>query len=239
MSMQLVSNSVLGLASFLMVFGIAACKKKETTAPAQDPLAIAEQNLKTSPSFDNHISLGLAYANRGMRDQALDMYTKAKDLNPNSPLAWNNMCAELNAQKRHAEALPNCEKAVQLDGKFTLAKNNLQWTQAKLAETKATVADRKKKLLAQPSVKSAELMALGFDFYNLKDYAQSAEVWGMIKSTDAEYSKAQNNMATSYILNNQLGLAETHIGIALKLEPTNQLFLNNKNWLNQKKSAKK
>lgn len=216
-----------------------ACTKKNQPAAGTDSLQQAEANLQTSPSFENHIALGLEYANRNMRDQALAMYVKAKDMNPKSPLAWNNICAELNVQGRHGEAVVNCQKAVELEPKFDLARNNLVWTENKIKESKVGILNRKKALLTKKDVTAAQLMAMGFEFYNIQDYTNAVEVWAAIKPGDTEYSKAQNNIATSYIVTDQLDKAEKHIGNALTLEPKNQLFINNKAWLQQKKTAKK
>jgi len=216
-----------------------SCTKKQDVGAPKDALTTAEENLKKTPSFESHIALGLEYASRGMREQALGMYMKAKEMNANSPLAWNNICAELNAQGRHGEALPHCEKAVELDGKFTLARNNLLWTQNKLKESKVGILDRKSEILARKDASGSELLALGFEFYNLKDYTNAVEVWTAIKSSAAEYSKAQNNIATSYILTEQYDKAEQHLALALTLEPTNQLFINNRVWLTQKKNQQK
>lgn len=212
--------------------------KTENAAPPPDALARAEENLRNAPSFENHIALGLEYANRGMREQALTMYVKAKDMTPSSPLAWNNICAELNAQGRHGEAVVHCRKSVELDPNFQLARNNLAWTENRLRESKDGIVERKKATLARKDAGGAELMALGFEFYNLQDYANAAEVWSAIKAGDPEYSKAQNNLATAYILTEQLDKAQHHITLALTLEPNNQLYKNNQAWLAQKKAEK-
>lgn len=224
---------------FVTLMLATACTKKEEAAPAIDTLAQAEAALKATPSFENHISLGLEYANRSMRDKALEMYVKAKDMNPNSPLAWNNICAELNAQGRHGEAIVHCRKSVELDGNFQLARNNLAWTENKLKESKDGIQQRKKDILAKKDVTTGELMALGFEFYNLQDYPHAIEVWSAIKAADPEYSKAQNNIATAYIITDQFEKAQQHLALALTLEPNNQLYKNNQVWLGQKKAAKK
>lgn len=225
-------------ASVLLLVNSACTKKSETAAPV-DTLAAAEANLKSAPSFENHISLGLEYANRGMRDQALDMYVKAKDMNPNSPLAWNNICAELNAQGRHGEAVDHCRRSVELEPNFQLARNNLAWTEGRLKESKEGLHDRKKSLFDKKDATAADFMAMGFEFYNLQDYTNAVEVWARVKASDADYGKAQNNIATAYILSNQLDKAQQHLTLALTLEPNNQLYKNNQVWLGQKKAEKK
>lgn len=222
-----------------VILATVSCTKKEEPAAPVDELARAEENLKTTPSFENHIAAGLAYANRNMREKALEMYVRAKDMNPNSPLAWNNICAELNAQGRYGEAVIHCRKAVELDGNFVLARNNLAWTESKLKQSKDGIQQRKKELLAKKDAGGAELLALGFDFYNTQDYSSAAEVWGAVKAGEPEYSKAQNNIATAFILTGQYDKAQHHLSLALTLEPNNQLYKNNQKWLEQKRAEAK
>lgn len=222
-----------------LLISLTACKKKVENVTPTNPIAKLEADIKATPSFENHIALGLEYANNGMRQQALDMYVKARDINPNSPLAWNNMCAELNTQKRHIEALEACEKAVALDGNFQLAKNNLMYTRDLAKASKESAYEKKKVALAKGQILSPEAMQLGFDFYNIQDFSSAIEIWKLIQPNDAEYAKAQNNIATSYILTREFSKADASIAAALKLEPTNQLYLNNQRWLASEKEKAK
>lgn len=223
----------------LMAVLLGCTRKSEPSAKpvGEDPLQRAEESLRRSPSFENHINVGLEYAKKGMREQALQMYIKAREMSPLSPLAWNNVCAELNSQGRHLEAFSQCEKAVELDPNFTLARGNLEFTRAKLKENQAQIIQVKKDLLANPKASGAELVSVGYNFYGIKDYASAIELWTKVKVGDPEYAKAQNNLATVYILTNEMKKAEAHLSKALKLDPQNELFKNNKSWLEQRRAA--
>lgn len=220
--------------------GLSSCKKS-ANEPPKTGVAAAEANLKATPSFENHIALGLELANAGDTARALEMYQKAREMNPKSPLAWNNICATYNSLGKPAEALSYCEKAVELEPNFALAQNNLAWTRGavKGAANPVPIAERKKQLLAKAGATGSEYLALGFEFYNAKDHASAIELWSKVKASDAEYAKAQNNIATSNIILGHLDKAERALNIALGIEPKNQLFINNRTWLEQTKKAKK
>ncbi len=140
---------------------------------------------------------------------------------------------------RYGEALSNCEKATQADPNFLLAKNNLAFTKNKVAETKVALAKKKSDLMSNDKKTGEQILNLGMEFYNLKDFDSANGLWKLIKKNEATYPRAQNNLASVYIIRGQLDLADHAIKEALSREPDNQLFKNNKNWLEQKRKETK
>lgn len=220
-----------------------ADKTADTAAPKppvelDTPLEKWQEMIAKAPSYENFIGLGLAFDKANRTLEALEAYRKATEINPNAPVAFNNMCAAYNTLGKYIEALPLCEKAVALEPTFQLAKNNLLIAQGKVQELKPMLLTKKKEVLKTPGVGAQELINLGMDFYNVKEFESSAEVWSKVKKNDKLYATAQNNIASSYIQLKKFAEAEKAIQIALKLEPNNELFVGNKNWLERAKTGK-
>lgn len=230
-------KTALLIAGFLLV----GCTKTQPPPPAtlEERIKALQDVVAKMPSYENHIALGLELAAAKRNDEAIAAYTKATTINPKAPLAWNNLCAELNGQHRFGEALQYCEKAVQADPNFTLAKNNLEFAKAKITETKAALAKKKAELMASDKKTGIAVLDLGMEFYNVQDYDSANDLWKSIKKKDPAYPRAQNNLASAYIITGKLDLADQALKEALGAEPENQLFKNNKNWLEQKRKELK
>lgn len=225
----------------MMVFAasLSCTKKGPPQAAPGDSVEVLREKIAKNPSYENHIALGLQLGAKGQSADAIELYKKATQINDKGPLAWNNLCAEMNAQKRFAEAIQNCERAIALEPNFEMARNNLKFANEQMSAGKVDLIKRKQELLAMPKPPAQDLINLGMEYFNSHDYQSSVEIWRKVKSGDPLYATAQNNMASSLILLSQFGLAEKAIKEALKLEPNNQLFANNKKWLEEKKSEKK
>jgi protein O-mannosyl-transferase len=118
----------------LLVFVLmTSCTKSPApTSEPYDHIKYLQERIQHAPSFENYSNLGLEYSMRKNTAEALKAFKMALQINSNAPLAWNNVCAELNTQGKFSEALPHCEKAVELEPKFNLAKNNLEFARSKL-----------------------------------------------------------------------------------------------------------
>src|SRR5260370_8001567 len=61
----------------------------------------------------------------GKGDEAIAVYHKAIDLNPNSAYAYNSLAFALNIQKNFPKALEAFHKAIKCDPKFAMAHRGL------------------------------------------------------------------------------------------------------------------
>jgi tetratricopeptide (TPR) repeat protein len=239
--MRISSRSAVTSAFLFISIYISGCTKKETSPPAAEMtkidqlLAIAKQN----PSYDNYVFVGLEFEAQNKHLEAIENYKKALEINPNAPIAYNNICASFNNLARFADAAYNCEKSIALDPNLELAQNNLKVAKEGLVELKKTVKEKNKDWKSRKGLKSEDLIAIGLDYFNVRELDSAIEVWNRIKEGDPMYAMAQNNLASSYILQKKLGPAEKAINQALKLEPENGLFLNNKKWLEDVRAEKK
>lgn len=227
----------------LCLFVGSGCTKRPTTgtgAPnAQTKIHQLVQAAESKPTFENFIALGFEYGMAGRSDEAIAAYNRAIAINSKSAIGWNNLCAEFNTQKRYADALPNCEKAVALDSKYELAQNNLKVASIGLEKQKKIVVEKNKNWMQRAGLSTQDLMNIGMEFYSVRALENAVEVWTRIKSGDPLYAVAQNNLASSFIMLGKIGHAEKALAEALRLDPKNTLFVNNKLWLERVKTEKK
>ena len=162
---------------------------------------------------------------------SLAAYQKAIQINPKAPLAWNNICAELNNRKKFAEAAYNCRKAIALEPNFVLAKNNLKYSQSQINKQKVDLIKRKESFLNNNKLKPTELIDIGLKFYSANELKTSIEIWSKISKESKLFALAQSNISASYILLKNYSQAEKAINLALSIEPKNKSFINNKKWL--------
>lgn len=213
--------------------------KNALSKQSASTLDVLLEKIKSSPSYENYISLGLEYTANNDTTAAISAYEKARDINPLAPLAWNNLCAEYNKQNKFATAITFCKKAIELEPLFQLAKNNLNHATISLAKTKKLLLQKKSELAHKKNLTSSEIVDLGLAFFNINEYNYAVDLWSKIKKGDSTdlgsklFALAQNNLATVYIILKDFAKAEKYIEQALEVQPQNPLFLNNKKWLNE------
>lgn len=217
---------------FVLILTLLSCQKQKSATPT-DSLQALQKAVQASPSYNNYISLGLELANRKIYEEAMKAYEQAKTINPNAPVAWNNICALLNEQGRFADAIPNCEKALALEPKFELAANNLKYAQSQLPQHRAHLMAQKDQLLSKSNATAEELINLGLSLYRSSEFQAAADVWSRVGKSDKLYALSRNNVATAYIMLRKFQQAERALKEALDREPSNTLFLNNKKWLEE------
>lgn len=217
---------------------IVGCKKAAppvSTAPTAavapvDAIAVAQNQVQKTPSFDNYTALGMAYTNTGRFGEALAAFQKTVSINPKSPIAYNNVCYAYNSLKKWNLGIENCQKAVQLEPNFALAKNNLSFAQKSKSFHEARIVDLKRNIKSGKDV-DKNLIELGLEHYTDGDYDSAVEVWKKVPKESSLFATAQNDLASAYIITKKFDLAKTHLDRALEMEPKNQLFLNNRQWL--------
>ena len=85
-----------------------------------------------NPTADNYVNLSLEYYKLKDYNKCIESCQKALELNPNSHVAYNNICSAYNAMQQWEKAIPACENAIKLDPNFERAKNNLKWARSSL-----------------------------------------------------------------------------------------------------------
>ena len=218
--MDLINKLLIAFALFLL--GCNPSAKKEASTDS-DQIKVLLEKIQKAPSYNNYISLGLAYAKDANHKEAVVAYEKAIEINPEAPLAWNNLCVAYNNLKDFSKAISHCENAIRIEPLFQLAKNNLKYAkeQIKINKVKST----------QNTESSNTLLQLGMSLYSQGQHSKAISEWKKIKPQDKEFATAQNNIASSLILTKKYQQAKVFLDKALALQPKNKLFLANKKWL--------
>lgn len=191
----------------------------ETRGEKVAELARAEIEFARSPSWENHIALGLALANLGRREGAIEHYERAVELSPLATEAFGYLCMEHNLLRDWDKAIQNCEKALSSAPPFTLASNALQY------------AKRAKAVEAVVAKEGSAQINLGLLYYSKGAWQSALEVWSQVSASSPYFAMARSNMASAYIMLKDFRSARTVIDEALLLEPENTLFRNNAEWL--------
>jgi len=90
------------------------------------------EQVASNPTSDNYINLSLTQYKQKDYDGCIASCRKALELDPQSAIAYNNICSAHNAMKNWQEAMKACEKALDIDPDFERAGNNLKWAKGKL-----------------------------------------------------------------------------------------------------------
>lgn len=76
---------------------------------------------------NQYINLSLQFYKDGQYEACVRACEEALKIEPNSAIAYNNICSAYNKLKRWDKALVACKRAVAIDPNFQRAKNNLKW----------------------------------------------------------------------------------------------------------------
>ena len=223
---------------------VAGCteKKTEPTPPVlqgnlpvagapRDTLAIATEAVNQAPSYEHVITLGLELEKVGRSDEALAAYQRAAAINPQGPVAWNNICSIETARARYANAITACNKALMADGNFQLAKNNLKIAVVKEDEAKKNLIAKFDEEFKKRDQTPGQLVNRGMDYYSVKLYDSAILLWKKVPKGDPLFATAQNDIASANILLQKYKDADLALKQAEALDPKNQLFVNNRKWL--------
>ncbi|KAF7437169.1 hypothetical protein PC9H_004005 [Pleurotus ostreatus] len=84
-------------------------------------------------------------------DEAIDLYTKAVNLDPTNPVYYSNRAAAHSSKGDHLSAVGDAEKAIEVDPKFTKAYHRLGHAQYSLADYKAAASAFERGLELDPA----------------------------------------------------------------------------------------
>lgn len=103
--------------------------KLQVTTP-EEKLTAQMTLVEESPTADNYINLSLIQYKQKEYEACISSCLKALELNPNSEIAYNNICSAYNAMKEWRKAAKACEKALEINPNFNRARNNLNWAKS-------------------------------------------------------------------------------------------------------------
>jgi tetratricopeptide (TPR) repeat protein len=116
--------------------------KKDTTTTAD----VSQQNItapatpavvsKIDPRAEKYFIAGYEAYQEGDFNLCIELNKKAIALQPDYVRAYNNLCSAYNSLKMWDKGIEACNKAIEIDPNFQLAKNNLNWAITSKAEKK-------------------------------------------------------------------------------------------------------
>ena len=211
----------------------------KTQAAANQPkidIAALEALAKSKPDYTNLINLSQGYINSNMPGKAIGCLKQAIKLDSTKAAAYNNLGVANIMLKNYQQGIDACAKAVSLDGKSELAKNNLKWGIDERGKCLAMIT----KLEATPQDKKDVNYYIQLGIFNLYigNYDKSIAIWqeGLLK--DNKNAILLNDIGTALVMKKDYDKAIVEFNKALSIEPNNQLAKNNIEWALNEKNAK-
>ncbi|WP_378183132.1 hypothetical protein [Aquimarina sp. SS2-1] len=183
-----------------------------------DGIKKLQEQLKQKPDSKGFIQLGLLYYNKEDYVNCIKASKKAIDLNPNSSIAYNNICSSYNALSMFERAAKSCEKALELNPDFQLAKNNLKFSEDSILQ------------LDDKPLSVDQYIALSLKYYQLGDYDDCIRISEELLKIDKDNAVAYNNICSAYNALKKYHDAINACKNALELSPDFQLAKNNLRW---------
>ncbi len=202
--------------------------------PASSDIPSLENAVNTNPTFDNLITLSMAYINNQMAGRSIPYLQKAIQLNPNSAIAYNNLGVAYIMIQQYQDGIDACTRALSIDPGFQLAKNNLKWGMDEKNKLSANLQAQEQVPVNKRNVEY--YINYGMSFYKIKNYDKAIEVWSKIGDLDKKNTAALNNIGTAFMMKNQYEDAIALFKKAIELEPDNQLAKNNLAWALEEKA---
>jgi len=162
--------------------------------------------------------MGYCLDRMGNNQEALAPYLKARQLRPQDPAVYNNLCGILGKLDRYGEAGEACKQALQLAPGLAEAHNNLAWVLLRQGRYLEAVESGKQAIRLQPDFTEAHFN-LGNGYAALKKYDQAAEAYKQAIRLEFDYAEAHLNLGAAY---NQMGRYEEAIESykrALRMKP--------------------
>jgi hypothetical protein len=157
---------IAGIVFFLLMTGT----RDQVRHWRNDAVLYAQMLDVTTDNFQGHFGMGLAFANKGMLDEAIDHYQTAIRLKPNYDRLYNNLGIVFLKQGKLQEASSAFQKATQLNCQNAKAYNNLGVALISAGRRREAIRHFKKAIAINPNYEEAKqnLMNAGGDFGILK-----------------------------------------------------------------------
>lgn len=241
-SRRSVRNGIIGVACAVVLLPVIVLvwqRMSRTTASAHDEpatqmsqgatsLATLEEKARTNPNATNRLNLSLAYINAGEPGRAPAVLHDLLAAEPNNVAAWNNLCVAHIELHELEPALDECGRAVSLDPKYGLARNNLRWAESE----RQAESDALAKMEQTPpgSRDTAYFLAQGMHYLHLGNYDAAINSWQRVLLIDTRNASAANNIGTALMMKKQPEVAQTWFERAISWDPGMQIAKNNLAW---------
>lgn len=135
-------------------------------------LGCAAKSVQSQQRASYHLQIGSGHLAQGNYPAALGEFLKAEELDPNNPLVHNQLGLAYFMRQRMDMAEKHFREAIQLNGRFTEARNNLGRTLIERGQHKSAIAElrlaAKDLLYTEPDKIHANL---GLAYFQTGDYS--------------------------------------------------------------------
>ena len=191
-------------------------------------IAAFENVTNSNPTFNNLLNLSNAYITSAMPEKAIERLKKALELEPKSAVANSNIGLAYTMIKDYKKGIAYCERAIEIDTAFQLAKNNLNW--AKTEQNKIFVVINELIKTPEKDKDNNFNLNLGLNYLKVQEFDKSIELWNKILVKDPKNSAALNNIGVAYMSLRQFDNAIKSFQKAIDLNANDQLAKNNLAW---------
>ena len=202
------------------IVGTAYMKQKrfeDAIIPLESSLSKDSENLGTMNS------LGTCYMAMGFGDKAIDIYTKALDINPKNPMAYFNIGSAYQIKQNHQKACEYLRKAVELD-EDEIFLSALAMSEVKLGDYSSALEHYKHLAILCPSKENYKYNIVTC-YEALGEYKTAISMLEEIVYVNPKFILPAQKLASLYIKTQQLNKAkDIYDKILLKNKVTAETF---------------
>jgi tetratricopeptide (TPR) repeat protein len=195
-----------------------------------------ENAANTNPTYENLLILSNVYIKNGLAGKAIAPLEKAIALKPELSDAYNNLGFAYTIIQQYKKGIEYCQKAIDIDTGYLLAKNNLNWAKAEQQKVLDGIAELEK--TTEDKRDANYYIFLGLSYLKLQDYEKSIQIWNKALEKDAKNIAAMNNIGVAYMSMLEYDKAIEVFTKSTITDPNDQLSKNNLNWAVEEKKAK-
>ena len=210
----------------LVVAGLIACSWQQTRYWRDSETLWTHTLACTAQNPIAHNNLGLALADRGQLDEAIDHYRKALKINPNHVEAYNNLGLALADRGQFDEAVDHYRQALEIKPDFVEAHNNLATTLAGSGKIDDAVAEYRKAIEIKPDYADAHFN-LGNVLARCARFDEAMDHYRKALEIDPGFVEARNNLATTLARRGRIDEAIAEYRKALEARPDDVKAHNN------------
>lgn len=193
---------------------------KPVLQPLNDVELLEEEKRKNADALTvwDYMRRGDQAFNDEHYEDAINAYTAAISLNPDSAIAYSNRGSTYNRITQYEKAIEDCSKAIELDPNYSRAFNNRGFAYRHLKQYEKAIRDYNKAIDLNPNYAIA-FSNRGHAYSSIGEYGKAIEDCSKAIELDPNYSSAFINRGSIYEHLEQYDKAIKDLNKAIDLDP--------------------